>query len=74
MADIVSQEVVTAKGEQAVFVDTTEVLRRIPISRRTLTNWRDKGKIPFVRMGGRRILFHWPSLQQALLRQQRNVV
>jgi hypothetical protein len=29
------------------------------------------GKIPFVRLGGRRILFHWPSVEAALLRYQR---
>jgi hypothetical protein len=29
------------------------------------------GKIPCVRLGGRRILFHWPSVEAALLRHQR---
>jgi hypothetical protein len=42
----------------------------LPISRRTLFNWRMTGKIPCVRLGGRRILFHWPSVEAALLRYQ----
>jgi hypothetical protein len=52
------------------FLDEKQILARIPISRRTLFNWRASGKIPFVRLG-RRNLFHWPSVEQALLRQQR---
>jgi hypothetical protein len=35
-----------------------------------LFNWRTTGKIPCVRLGGRRILFHWPSVEAALLRHQ----
>jgi predicted site-specific integrase-resolvase len=46
------------------------LLARLPISRRTLFNWRTTGKIPCVRLGGRRILFHWPSVEAALLRYQ----
>lgn len=52
------------------FIDEAEVLRRLPISRRTLFNWRTRGKIPYVAIG-RRILFHWPSVSEALLRVQR---
>jgi hypothetical protein len=36
-----------------------------------LFNWRMTGKIPCVRLGGSRILFHWPSVEAALLRHQR---
>jgi hypothetical protein len=56
--------------ELKTFLDEKEILARIPISRRTLFNWRMSGKIPFVHLG-RRNLFHWPSVEQALLRQQR---
>ncbi len=52
------------------FIDEKELLKRLPISRRTLYNWRTTGKIPSVRLGGRRILFHWPSVLAALLRKQ----
>ena len=54
------------------FIDQNEFLRRIPISRRTLATWRFSGKIPYVALTGRRILFHWPSVEAALLRAQRN--
>jgi len=53
------------------FIDQKQLLARLPISRRTLFNWRTTGKIPCVRLGGCRILFHWPSVEAALLRHQR---
>jgi predicted DNA-binding transcriptional regulator AlpA len=59
----------TSAGE-AGFIDQKQLLARLPISRRTLFNWRTSGKIPCVRLGGRRILFHWPSVEAALLRHQ----
>ena len=59
----------TLSGE-ANFIDQKQLLARLPISRRTLFNWRTSGKIPYVRPGGRRILFHWPSVEAALLRHQ----
>lgn len=54
----------------AEFIDEKSLLKLLPISRRTLFNWRTSGKIPSVRLGGRRVLFHWPSIQAALLRKQ----
>jgi hypothetical protein len=55
------------------FLDADELLKRIPVSKGTLLNWRNTGKIPFVKIGGgRRVLYHWPSVQEALLRMQRN--
>jgi len=59
----------TPSGE-ARFIDEKQLLTKLPISRRTLFNWRTSGKIPCVRLGGRRILFHWPSVEAALLRYQ----
>jgi len=58
------------RGESS-FIDEKQLLSKLPISRRTLFNWRMTGKIPCVRLGGRRILFHWPSVETALLRHQR---
>jgi hypothetical protein len=52
------------------FLDEKQILARLPICRRTLFNWRASGKIPHVKIG-RRNLFHWPSVEAALLRQQR---
>jgi len=60
------------KAPPAQFIDQDEFLRRIPISRRTLATWRFSGKIPYVALTGRRVLFHWPSVEAALLRAQRN--
>jgi len=55
----------------AGFIDEKELLKRLPVSRRTLFAWRETGKIPCVRLpGGRRVLFHWPSVEAALLRKQ----
>jgi len=46
----------------AGFIDEKELLKRLPVSRRTLFEWRETGKIPCVRLpGGRRVLFHWPG-------------
>jgi len=55
---------------EAGFIDEKQLLAKLPISRRTLFNWRTSGKIPCVRLGGRRILFHWPPVEAALLRHQ----
>ena len=55
----------------ASFINQKQLLARLPISRRTLFNWRTTGKIPCVRLDGCRILFHWPSVEAALLRHQR---
>jgi predicted site-specific integrase-resolvase len=60
----------TLAGE-ANFIDEKQLLARLPVCRRTLFSWRTSGKIPYVRLGGRRILFHWPSVEAALLRYQR---
>jgi predicted site-specific integrase-resolvase len=60
----------TATPSEACFINEKQLLARLPVSRRTLFNYRTSGKIPYVNCGGRRILFHWPSVEQALLRQQ----
>jgi hypothetical protein len=60
-----------APPDDAVFINEVELLRRIPVSRRTLFTWRASGKLPFVNLGGRRNLFHWPTIQEALLRHQK---
>jgi len=53
------------------FLDAKRLLKeKLPISRRTLFTWERDGKIPVVKIG-RRKLFHWPSVEAALLRLQR---
>jgi hypothetical protein len=63
-----------ATGQEAAksIVDEKELLKRIPVSRRTLFNWRKDGKIPFINTGGRKNLYHLPSVERALLRMQKN--
>jgi hypothetical protein len=51
-------------------IDEPEILKRVPVSRRTWGNWKAKGIVPFIRIG-RRCLYHWPSVEAALLRLQR---
>ena len=59
--------------ELVAFIDEKELLRRLPVCRRTAFAWRKNGKLPSVRIG-RRNLFHWPSVEAALLRLQRGGV
>jgi hypothetical protein len=59
-----------APSSAAGFLNQKQLLARLPISRRTLFNWRITGKIPCVRLDRRRLLFHWPSVEAALLRHQ----
>jgi hypothetical protein len=61
----------TAPPGESNFINEKELLKRLPVSRRTLFSWRTTGKIPSVRLGGRRVLFHWPSIEAALLRMQK---
>lgn len=57
------------QGEPS-FIDEKQLLARLPVSRRTLGNWRAKGILPFIKIG-RRCLYDWTSVQGALLRRQR---
>src|SRR5438552_9770122 len=52
------------------FIDEKQLLARLPISRRTLGNWKAKGFLPYIKIG-RRCLYDWASVQGALLRRQR---
>jgi excisionase family DNA binding protein len=52
------------------FIDEKLLRELIPVSRRTLWNWRKRGELPFVQVG-RRVLFHYPSVERALLNRQR---
>jgi len=63
----------TATAETPGFIDEKQLLARLPISRRTAFTWVKSGKLPCVKIN-RRKLFHWPSVEAALLRQQRGSV
>jgi hypothetical protein len=58
-----------ASGERA-FMDEKQLLAKLPISRRTLGNWKAAGILPYIKIG-RRCLYDWASVQGALLRRQR---
>jgi len=53
------------------FLTVAELQKKIPVSRRTIFAWRKAGWLPSVQAGGTKILFHWKSVEDALLRQQR---
>jgi len=52
------------------FIDEKQLLTKLPISRRTLGNWKAKGFLPYIKIG-RRCLYDWASVHDALLRRQR---
>ena len=58
------------ESEAKSIIDTDEFLRRVPWSHGTLANYRKAGLIPYIQLG-RRIVYHWPTVLQALLRMQR---
>jgi len=58
------------RTDESNFIDEKQLLKKLAVSRRTIFSWRKAGKIPTVKLG-RRILFHWPSVEAALLRYQR---
>lgn len=49
------------------FISESELRRRLPVSRRTIHNWRRAGKIPSIVIG-RRVLFCWENVVDALRR------
>ena len=55
------------------FLSADELLKRLPISRGTLHNYIKAGKIPCVKLN-HRLMFFWPNVRDALLRQQREAV
>ena len=52
------------------FMNEKQLLAKLPISRRTLGNWKAKGVLPYIKIG-RRCLYDWASVQDALSRGQR---
>jgi len=66
---IASNQPQQPSGESS-FITEMQLLEKLSVCRRTLFIWRKSGKIPSVKIG-RRVLFHWPSVEAALLRRQR---
>jgi hypothetical protein len=67
---MVTQSNQMATAETPGFINEKELLKRIPVSRRTAFTWVQNGKLPCVKIGRRKI-FHWASVEAALLRLQR---
>jgi hypothetical protein len=59
-----------APASEETFLDEKQLLARLPISRRTLGNWKSKGILPFIKIG-RRCIYDWPNVQAALRRRER---
>lgn len=51
-------------------IDESQLLALLPISRRNVFSLAQAGKIPVIRLGRRKI-YHWPSVEAALLREQK---
>jgi hypothetical protein len=51
-------------------IDEKTLLARLPVSRRTLGNWKANGVLPYIKIG-RRCLYDWASVHGALLRRQK---
>lgn len=59
----------TASEVKPGFLDFPGLCDRVPLGERTLREHIAEGRIPHIRLpGGRRLLFHWPTVQAALLR------
>jgi hypothetical protein len=57
-------------ASESSFITEMQLLKKLQVSRRTVFSWRMAGKIPTVKTG-RRTLYHWPSVEAALLRCQK---
>jgi hypothetical protein len=61
----------SATAETPGFISEAQLLSRIPVCRRTLSSWRQKKLIPFIRLPGtRRLLYDFESVRGALLRME----
>lgn len=55
----------------AEIIGESELLDRLPISRRTLHSWRKAGKLPFIRVpGSRKLLYSWQHVVATLERME----
>jgi hypothetical protein len=60
----------TAPSDEVGFITEDELVERLKISRGTAINHRKNGLLPFVKLG-HAVRYHWPSVQESLLRRQR---
>ena len=55
------------------FITTETLANRLHVCPSTLVKWGHEGHLPFIKLD-RKILWHWPSVKETLLRQSRNNV
>jgi predicted site-specific integrase-resolvase len=65
-----TKEIQTAHASDEGFIDEAELLKRLPVSRGTIHNWRRAGKIPSIVIG-RRVIFCWNNVSEALRRMEK---
>jgi hypothetical protein len=54
------------------FLSFEQLLPKLPVGDRSAREWTRRGILPSIRLpGSRRVLYHWPSVERALLRLQR---
>jgi len=68
VADEARPAVTSADGDRG-FLTTSELQKIIPLSRRSIFEWRRKGILPSIQIGSK-ILYHRESVIAALLRRQ----
>jgi predicted DNA-binding transcriptional regulator AlpA len=56
------------------FLTNAQLQEILQLSRRTIFEWRRKGILPSIQIGGSKILYHRESVIAALLRQQKGNV
>jgi hypothetical protein len=56
--------------QQAEVLDTAVLAKRLLVCEATVKNWRSSGKLPYIVLG-RSVRFLWPSVVEALRRQER---
>ena len=60
-----------AAYDGGTIIDEAALLERLPISSRTARDWRKRGVLPYIKPGGKAIIYHWPTVERALLRLQK---
>jgi hypothetical protein len=54
------------------FLSFEQLLPKLPVGERSARQWTRLGILPSIRLpGSRRVIYHWPSVERALLRLQR---
>jgi len=72
MKSVVNDTASQSATAEQTFIDQPELLRRLGICRKSAQNWERAGKLPVVKVF-RKKLYHWPSVEAALLRHHASI-